>query len=67
MAGRSAKGAADAVRDFHRGAGSLPRSETTVDAIARSGGTPLVVAEKTRVLGVIQSQGRCEGGLKRPL
>jgi K+-transporting ATPase ATPase B chain len=57
------KGAADVIRTF---AGStLPTDvQETVDAIARSGGTPLVVADTTRILGVIHLKDIVKGGLK---
>jgi K+-transporting ATPase ATPase B chain len=38
--------------------------QETVATIARSGATPLVVAEKTRVLGVIQLKDIVKGGLR---
>jgi len=49
------KGAADAVNHWVReGGGTVPDAlEPIVERIARAGGTPLVVAEGTRVLGVI--------------
>ena len=56
------KGAADTVRDFIES--EFPSEvQASIAAISRSGGTPLVVAEKGRALGVIQSKGYCEGGL----
>jgi K+-transporting ATPase ATPase B chain len=50
------KGAADAVERFVRErGGSLPAEvRTQADGVARRGGTPLVVADGKRVLGVIQ-------------
>ena len=50
------KGAADAVQRWVVGeGGAVPDSlEPIVERIARAGGTPLVVAENGRVLGVIQ-------------
>jgi len=49
------KGAADAIEKFlQQNGGILPNEvRATVEAIARSGGTPLVVAENSRALGVI--------------
>ncbi len=57
------KGAADTVREFIGGefSGDV---QATVDRISRTGGTPLVVAEKTRVLGVIHLKDIVKGGLK---
>ncbi len=57
------KGAAGAVRAFT--GGSLPRDvEDAVKGIARSGGTPLVVAENKRALGVIHLKDIVKGGLR---
>jgi len=60
------KGAADAVRaqvDAHGGA--FPQSITqTVEAVGRRGSTPLVVADGTRVLGVIELKDIVKGGIK---
>ena len=57
------KGAADVIRTF---AGSTFPTDVqeTVDAIARSGGTPLVVADTTHILGVIHLKDIVKGGLK---
>jgi len=57
------KGAADAVANFVDGP-FPPEVRETVATIARSGGTPLVVAEKTRVLGAIQLKDIVKGGLR---
>ena len=57
------KGAADVIRTF--AGGTFPTDvQETVDAIARSGGTPLVVADITRILGVIHLKDIVKGGLK---
>ena len=57
------KGAADVIRAF--AGGTFPTDvQETVDAIARSGGTPLVVADTTRMLGVIHLKDIVKGGLK---
>jgi K+-transporting ATPase ATPase B chain len=56
MEGRSIrKGAADSVRRWVEGQGGTSPDELApiVEAISKGGGTPLVVAEGTRVLGVI--------------
>ncbi|MBS1216724.1 MAG: kdpB, partial [Proteobacteria bacterium] len=60
------KGAADAIRIF---VGALPAEVTAaVDAVARRGATPLVVAERAagrgRVLGVIELKDIVKGGIK---
>jgi len=57
------KGAADAVKAFT--GGRLPRDvEEAVEGIARSGGTPLVVAENDHSMGVIHLKDIVKGGLK---
>jgi len=60
------KGAADAVaRYVEQCGGSFPEEvRTTVDLIARSGGTPLVVAENGRALGVIRLKDIVKGGMR---
>ena len=60
------KGAADAVKQYVEGqGGQFPQTvQTSVDEIARKGGTPLVVAENQRVLGVIQLKDIVKGGIK---
>ncbi|MBI2566994.1 MAG: potassium-transporting ATPase subunit KdpB [Candidatus Schekmanbacteria bacterium] len=56
------KGAADAVRTFV-GADFPAPVQAAVDDIAASGGTPLVVAEEHRVLGVVHLKDIVKGGL----
>ncbi len=61
------KGAADAVQAFLllHGRQVPPEVKATVEQIARSGGTPLVVAEKTRgALGVIELKDVVKGGIR---
>ncbi len=60
------KGAADAVRDFvmKQGGHNDKAVMDKVEAISRSGGTPLVVAEGTRMLGVIHLKDVVKGGIK---
>ncbi|HUK46835.1 MAG TPA: potassium-transporting ATPase subunit KdpB [Terriglobales bacterium] len=61
------KGAADAVANYLLQNGRPMPSEvrTIVDDIARSGGTPLVVAEKSRgALGVIELKDIVKGGMQ---
>jgi potassium-transporting ATPase ATP-binding subunit len=56
------KGAAAAVQQFV--GGTLPKEvESAVENIARSGGTPLVVATQERALGVIHLKDIVKGGL----
>jgi potassium-transporting ATPase ATP-binding subunit len=60
------KGAADAVEAYvrQRGGESPAAVRTMADAIARQGGTPLVVADGPRVLGVIHLKDIVKGGIK---
>ncbi len=60
---RIRKGAAQAVRDFLEN--SLPAEvEDAVGAVSRAGGTPLVVAENRRALGVVHLKDIVKGGLR---
>jgi len=63
---RIRKGAADAVEAFvTAGEGAFPPDvRAKVETIARGGGTPLVVAEGTRVLGVIHLKDIVKGGIR---
>jgi K+-transporting ATPase ATPase B chain len=60
------KGAAEAIRKWVRDQGQEVPAEVTaaVDGIAREGGTPLVVAEDARVLGVVQLKDVLKGGIR---
>jgi K+-transporting ATPase ATPase B chain len=60
------KGAATAVMKWVRDAGGHPTDEIghIVDGISASGGTPLVVAEKGRVLGVIHLKDVVKQGMR---
>jgi K+-transporting ATPase ATPase B chain len=60
------KGATDAVRKFvaEKGGVMPAEIETIVENISKTGGTPLVVAEAHRVLGVIQLKDIVKGGMK---
>ena len=60
------KGATDAVIEFVRElGGSVPARLTEItDHISRSGGTPLVVADGPRVLGVIHLKDVVKGGMR---
>ncbi|MTJ80872.1 MAG: potassium-transporting ATPase subunit KdpB [Telmatospirillum sp.] len=60
------KGASDAIRQFVEGqSGRFPEDVTRmVTAIASRGGTPLVVAENERILGVIELKDIVKGGIK---
>ncbi|MFN7980113.1 MAG: potassium-transporting ATPase subunit KdpB [Vicinamibacterales bacterium] len=59
------KGAVDAILKYVAASGGTPPPElmTAVETIARAGGTPLVVAEGARVLGVIQLKDVVKGGM----
>jgi len=60
------KGAADAIRVHVEELGGQfpPEFRKLVDVVARRGSTPLVVAEGTRVLGVIELKDIVKGGIK---
>jgi K+-transporting ATPase ATPase B chain len=60
------KGAADAVEAYvqSKGGSLPPEVRASVDSIAKQGGTPLVVAEGARVLGVVQLKDIVKGGIK---
>jgi K+-transporting ATPase ATPase B chain len=60
------KGAADAIETYVKGlGGEFPSAvRTVVDGIAKEGGTPLVVAEGAKTLGVIQLKDIVKGGIK---
>jgi K+-transporting ATPase ATPase B chain len=60
------KGAVDAMRAYvEESGGKFPQAVIqSVEEISRSGGTPLVVAEGTQVLGVVQLKDVVKGGIK---
>ncbi|MFL5245181.1 MAG: potassium-transporting ATPase subunit KdpB [Gemmataceae bacterium] len=60
------KGAADAIESYVQDKGGyFPAPvRTNVDGIAKQGGTPLVVAERAKVLGVIQLKDIVKGGIQ---
>jgi potassium-transporting ATPase ATP-binding subunit len=60
------KGAADAIRNHVISLGGRFPAEvsTIVDSVARRGSTPLVVADGTKVLGVIELKDIVKGGIK---
>jgi K+-transporting ATPase ATPase B chain len=60
------KGAVDAMRNYvEKCGGRFPQAVVqSVEEISRSGGTPLVVAEGTEVLGVVQLKDVVKGGIK---
>src|SRR5437899_1678340 len=60
------KGAADAIAGFLKENGGLFPDEirAAVEVVARSGGTPLVVAENRQALGVIHLKDVLKGGMK---
>ncbi|HXB21125.1 MAG TPA: potassium-transporting ATPase subunit KdpB [Candidatus Solibacter sp.] len=60
------KGAVDAIEKYLKENGSvLPKEvQATVEIIARSGGTPLVVAENSSALGVIHLKDIVKGGIR---
>jgi K+-transporting ATPase ATPase B chain len=60
------KGASDAIEAYVKAkGGSFPAEvRTIVDTVAKKGSTPLVVAEGSKVLGVIQLKDIVKGGIK---
>ena len=60
------KGAADTIRTYIENLGSIfPENvEILVDQVSRRGSTPLVVADGTRVLGVIELKDIVKGGIR---
>jgi potassium-transporting ATPase ATP-binding subunit len=60
------KGAADAIERYVADSGGLvsPELRPLVERIARAGGTPLVVADRTRPLGVIHLKDIVKGGIR---
>jgi K+-transporting ATPase ATPase B chain len=63
---RIRKGASDAIRAFVEAeGGAFPKEvQSEVENIARSGGTPLVVADGKHVLGTIELKDIVKGGMK---
>jgi len=61
------KGAGDSVAAYVKANGGTvsPELQAIVDEIARSGGTPLVVAERTRPLGVVRLKDIVKGGMRQ--
>jgi K+-transporting ATPase ATPase B chain len=59
------KGAADAIERYVTASGGTlaPELRGIVDRISRSGGTPLVVAERSRALGVVHLKDVVKGGI----
>jgi K+-transporting ATPase ATPase B chain len=60
------KGAADAIDAYVKAnGGTIPAEvQTVVARISRAGGTPLVVAERTRALGVVHLKDIVKGGIR---
>jgi potassium-transporting ATPase ATP-binding subunit len=60
------KGAADSIQRYlQENGGEIPKElQLSVDSIARSGGTPLVVAERNHAMGVIHLKDVVKGGMK---
>jgi len=60
------KGAADAIRQHVQAlGGSFPAPlQAAIDEVSRRGSTPLVVADGTRVLGVVELKDIVKGGIK---
>jgi K+-transporting ATPase ATPase B chain len=64
---RLRKGAAEAIATYVRGQGGQvpPELAALVDRVSRSGGTPLVVADDGRALGVIFLKDIVKGGMRQ--
>jgi K+-transporting ATPase ATPase B chain len=64
---RLRKGAAEAIATYVRGQGGQvpPELAALVDRVSRSGGTPLVVADDGRALGVIYLKDIVKGGMRQ--
>jgi K+-transporting ATPase ATPase B chain len=60
------KGAADSIERYVNGNGGsvVPELRGIVDRISRAGGTPLVVADRTRPLGVVHLKDIVKGGIR---
>lgn len=63
---RIRKGSADAIADYIRSLGGKVPQEigASVESIGKSGGTPLVVAENEKILGVIELKDIVKRGIK---
>ncbi len=61
------KGAADAIAAYVKANGGTVAAEVeaVVERISRAGGTPLVVAERTRMLGVVHLKDIVKGGMRQ--
>ena len=58
------KGAADAIKKYVGPGTASPEIDVIVERIARAGGTPLVVAERQRAIGVIHLKDVIKGGMR---
>ena len=60
------KGAVDAIQKYLTEHGGVlpPEVQASVETVARSGGTPLVVAENSHALGVIELKDIVKGGIR---
>ncbi len=63
---RIRKGAVDAIRSLVERAGGTfpPELQATIDTIAKTGGTPLAVADDTALLGIIHLKDIVKGGIR---
>lgn len=64
---RIRKGASDAIQKHIESLGGIFPEQvvTTVQAIAKSGGTPLLVCENERVMGIVHLKDIVKGGIKK--
>ncbi len=60
------KGAGDAVKEFVKAlGGKIPSDlDSIIEGVAKKGGTPLVVADGSEILGVVQLKDIVKGGIK---
>jgi len=60
------KGAGDSIKAYVKAmGGAIPRDlDSVVDQVARNGGTPLVVADGTEILGVVHLKDIVKGGIR---
>ncbi|MBC7421221.1 MAG: potassium-transporting ATPase subunit KdpB [Bdellovibrio sp.] len=60
------KGAGDSIKEYIKSiGGNLPKDiDATIEAVAKIGGTPLVVSDGDEILGVVQLKDIVKGGIK---
>lgn len=60
------KGAGDSIKEYVKNlGGAIPKDlDSSIDEVAKKGGTPLVVADGKEILGVVQLKDIVKGGIK---